>query len=209
LANLLPLDLLVQRYNLRVTGVLHLGAHVGQEAPTYARQGITEVTWVEADPLVFATLEQVVRPYGHRAVNALVSDRDDESVEFYRTNNEKSSSLLRMRTHRYEHPDVVVTETLRLRTTTVDTMCARLGIKDFNFMTLDLQGAELLALHGATESLSHTRYLFIEVNTEELYEGCPHVEDLDRFLSNYERVETAMTDHNWGDAFYVRTDPTV
>jgi hypothetical protein len=73
-------------------------------------------------------------------------------------------------------------------------------------LTLDIQGAELLALKGADKILDHLSYIYCEINTAELYKGNPLVEEIDNYLKlfKFERVETIMTNHKWGDAFYTK-----
>jgi hypothetical protein len=71
-------------------------------------------------------------------------------------------------------------------------------------MNIDVQGAELMVLQGATELLKHIDLIYTEVNIEEVYKGCCLMSDLDRFLEpfGFVRVTTKMTDWNWGDALY-------
>jgi hypothetical protein len=74
---------------------------------------------------------------------------------------------------------------------------------------MDIQGAELLALQGAVETLQSIDAINTEINYEELYEGCALVHQLDDFLAHqgFTRVATVTPYHpSWGDAFYVRND---
>ena len=132
-----------------------------------------------------------------------MSDVDGAEVEFYVASNPSSSSVLPMKLHRAAHPDIVVTDTRRMTTTTVDTLCATQEITQPDLLVLDLQGAELLALRGATRTLAEVAAVYTEVNTAELYEGCALLDDLDAFLEPFVRVDTAMTPHRWGDALYI------
>src|SRR5689334_5871680 len=116
----LQLDVLVRIYGLRPTGVLHLGAHEGEEAESYAKVGIDRVVWLEGNPELVEGLRKRVEPRGHRVFQALVSDRVGEPVQFHVTNNFQSSSILELGTHLEHHPEVHVTHTLDLTTTTVD-----------------------------------------------------------------------------------------
>ena len=77
---------------------------------------------------------------------------------------------------------------------------------DFNFLNLDIQGAELLALQGLEDNLKFIDYIYTEINTGEVYKNCAKVNEIDEFLKKYgfERVETAMTSWEWGDAFYIK-----
>jgi hypothetical protein len=75
-----------------------------------------------------------------------------------------------------------------------------------NFWNFDIQGAELLALKGATDWLPYADALYLEVNEKELYKKCGLIGDIDAFLKPYhfKRVITDITPYGWGDALYVR-----
>ena len=79
--------------------------------------------------------------------------------------------------------------------------------KTFNFLHIDVQGYELEVLKGAVKCLENVYYIVVEINRSELYEFCPMISDIDRFLDNFQRVETEWRHgrENWGDALYVRT----
>ena len=49
---------------------------------------------------------------------------------------------------------------------------------------MDIQGAELMALRGATRCLENAKALQIEVNYQQLYEGCVLISEMDEFLRN-------------------------
>ena len=57
---LLNLDNLKEKYNLVINGVLHIGAHVGQEFKTYQRLGIDNVMFFEPVPTTFQKLKENV-----------------------------------------------------------------------------------------------------------------------------------------------------
>jgi len=200
---ILSLDDLVVRHRLSITGVVHVGAHEGREAETYDRNGIAEVTWVEANPQVIPRLRSHVEPFGQRVVSALVTDRPGPT-NFNITNNEKSSSILELGTHKQEHPDVTVARSIVLQARTLDEVVASEKLTGFNLLVMDIQGAELHVLRAAPHVLRQVDYLYLEVNERPLYVGCGLVSDLDDYLSDFSRIDTAMTEHGWGDAFYIR-----
>ena len=72
---------------------------------------------------------------------------------------------------------------------------------------MDIQGAELLALKGSSDTLKNIDYVYLEVNEKELYTGCGLLSEVDEYLKEkgFTRVEINMTPHGWGDAFYTRT----
>lgn len=62
----------------------------------------------------------------------------------------------------------------------------------YDFVNIDIQGAELMFLEGATMILPYVKCISVEVNYKELYRGCPLVSDIDSFLRrfNFLRVQT-------------------
>jgi FkbM family methyltransferase len=183
---LLDFDQLVARYQIPRRGVVHVGAHIGEEAECYERNGIHDVTWVEANPEVVPRLRAQVEPYGHRVVEALLADRAAE-IPFHITNNQQSSSILELGRHRHEHPEVVVTETILLRSRTLDELCEAEHIGEFPLLVMDIQGAELLVLKGAAAALAQVDYLYLEVSEQPLYIGSVVIAELDEHLSDFSR----------------------
>src|SRR5262249_27432933 len=146
-------------------GVLHIGAHIGQEASKYQEIGIERMIFVEALPHIFAQLEFDIRKYpGAMALNACISDVDDEEVTFHIASNEgQSSSFLDFAVHKREHPDVSFVGDIKLHTARVDTLFADTPV-DCDFLNMDLQGAELHALRGMGNMLNDFKWNYIEVN---------------------------------------------
>jgi FkbM family methyltransferase len=205
-AVLLELDKLISVYGLRPNGVLHLGAHEGEEAEIYSRCGLDHVVWIEGNPELIPALRASLEPRGHVVLEGLLSERAGDTREFFVTNNGMSSSLLPLGTHLTSHPDVQVTHTLRLVTTTVDDLAASHDLGGLDFVNVDLQRAELLALRGSDATLAQVDYVYTEVNREDVYHGAAQIGELDRFLAarGYRRIVTRWTAAQWGDALYVR-----
>lgn len=208
---LIPFPELFARHSVRPDGVLHLGANTGQEAEIYHRHKIPQVVWVEALPHVCAQLRRhIVEFPGQMAIEACVSDVDGAEVEFHEASNQgQSSSLLALGTHKKDHPTVHYIRTFKLKTVRVDTLLAQRGILlqgKYWFLNVDLQGAELLALRGMGDLLLSFKWSYIEVNSKEVYQGCPLVGEIDRYLASFglAGLETKMTGAGWGDKFYAR-----
>lgn len=190
---------------MKVSGVLHIGGHYGEECTAYRTQGYTPIYWIEADSTSIPHLRRAVDRYGQHVIEALVSDKPG-MITFNVANNGQSSSILEFGTHSKEHPDVVFTGTQTLPATTIDILAEEGSIGPCNFMNLDIQGAELMALKGGEKYLDGVDYIYTEVNKKELYKGCVLLPELDRWLAGkgFMRVELEMTPHGWGDALYVR-----
>jgi FkbM family methyltransferase len=136
-------------------------------------------------------------------------DEKERDVVFNITNNGQSSSILDLDTHARHYPQIVVTETRPMRTTTLKTLIEHESIPSqmCNFWNFDIQGAELLALKGAEEHIRYADFIYLEVNIETLYKNCALLSDIDAFLAEkgFTRSGMKLVDEGWGDALYVRT----
>lgn len=198
---------LAKKYNVQSKGVLHIGAHLGQEAQTYADLGMNKMVFIEANPSIYDQLRTNISKYPNaKAVKACVSERDGDTVTFNISSNEgQSSSILEFGTHKTQHADVSFTGSLEMTTTRVDTALKEFDMKGIDFLNIDLQGAELLALKSMGALIHNFRYAYLEVNKEEVYKGCALIAEIDAFLGVYGfvRKETEWTG-GWGDAFYTK-----
>lgn len=214
---LIPLDQLIKNHNLDISGVLHLGAHTGEEAAAYHANHVGAVYWVEGNPDLMKPLTRHLAKYPNQtAHHGLLADVTGKEMVFHISSNDttpagkidhQSSSLLQLGTHLKSSPDVYFGKDITLTSTTVDDLVEREGIGSFNFMNLDLQGAELLALLGADKALRASNALYTEVNEREVYVGCVKIKELDRFLAQYgfTRRQTEWAGKaGWGDALYVK-----
>jgi FkbM family methyltransferase len=195
------------RQNIKVDGVLHIGAHDCEEIHFYNKLGLKNenIVWIDAIPSKVYEAKNRGIP---NVYNAVITDKDNEEIVFNVSNNVQSSSILELGTHSQEHPNIVYVDKLHQQSITVDTFFERNNIdaSQHNFWNFDIQGAELMALKGATQSIKYAKALYLEVNEKELYKNCGLISEIDDFLSQYKftRVLTKMTRHGWGDALYIR-----
>jgi len=206
---LIPFRQLLFKYKKIPTGIIHLGAHIGEESVQYDECGIDNVIWIEGNPEIFKILNDNIKKYPKNiSFNAIVSDVDNQDVKFNITNNNESSSILELDLHKLHHPHIYVTNIIEGKTITLDTLFEneKINTSKFNFLNIDLQGAELKALKGFVKNLPHIEMIYTEVNKNTLYKDCALIDELDSFLTKYgfERVETVFTEYEWGDAYYIK-----
>lgn len=199
---------LLTKHGITVRGVFHVGAHNCEESGFYESFGLKadDVIWVDAMESKVTEAKAKGIPHVYQAV---ITDQDDQEVQFNVANNVQSSSVLEFGTHAKEYPGITFTSHIPLNTVTVDTFFARHPELDpikCNFWNFDIQGAELMALKGSTNALQHVDAIYLEVNTRELYKGCALLPDIDAFASQYgfKRVSSKIMPQGWGDAMYVR-----
>src|SRR5688572_32172388 len=131
------------RFLRSARGVVHVGANVGQERALYDRHGL-DVLWIEPIPEVFAALAENIAAFPRqRALECLVTDRDDAEYEFNVANNGgESSSILALEQHRDVWPKVEFTKTITLRSSTLATLLARerIELTHYDALVMDTQG---------------------------------------------------------------------
>jgi FkbM family methyltransferase len=197
---------ILSAHNIKLSGAFHIGAHDCEELQFYNHLGLKneDVVWIDAIP--WKVSEAINRGIPN-VYHAVITDKDNENLIFNISNNVQSSSILEFGTHALEHPSVVYVDKLSLSSITIDSFFEKHNIdpSKFDFWNFDIQGAELLALKGALQSLRYAKVLYLEVNERELYKNCALISDIDEFLLqyNFKRVLTNMTQHGWGDALYL------
>lgn len=205
---LIDFNYLFDKYKINCTGLLHVGAHEGQEALAYNQLNIPRVVWIEANPEIFIRLyNHTAAMPNHHCLNYCISDKEEE-VEFHVSSNDgQSSSFLELGTHAIAHPDVTYVSSFKTTTKRLDQIPLDWG--GLNFLNMDIQGAELKALRGMGDKLKQFDYAYLEVNRDELYKGCGLEEQVTAYLGKFgfRVAERKMFDRwGWGDFLYVKND---
>lgn len=166
----------------KVTGIIHIGAHECEEndiyLSTFNNLNQDDIIWIEAMPHM---VDQVKKLYPNfRIFNECISNIDGNKVSFMITNNGQSSSMFEFGTHAVQHPHVVEIDRIELVTKTLDTFCMEqsLNMTHYNFLNLDIQGAEYFALQGAVKLLESVDYIYCEINVDELYKVVSYFQNL-------------------------------
>lgn len=205
---LIPFQKLIDVFGIDVHGVLHIGAHECEEQSAYLEAGVPfgKIVWVEAQSNL---VKKAKLKYPNiRIYEAVLSDQAGVKRNFMLTNNVESSSLLELKEHLIEHPQVHTVHRFQVTTKTIPSMVEEFDVdmSGLNFINIDIQGHELSVLKGMGDMIHQFDYLYLEVNTRELYSGCALLSDIDEFLTEkgYIRKAIEMTSHGWGDALYVK-----
>ena len=202
---------LFDKYKMNIKGIVHIGAHYGEEIQEYVDNGIQKITVFEPLSKNFDVLANRMKNVnadiqGHQV--ALGSKRGTAKM-FVSSGDGQSSSILKPKQHLELHPDVSFNGTEEVEVCLLD----EYDVGDSNFINIDVQGYELEVFRGGKKTLEKIDYIYCEVNRDEVYEGNAMVEDMDEFLDAYgfERVETKWpeTYYTWGDALYIKKEKNV
>jgi FkbM family methyltransferase len=205
---LLDFNYLNTKYSLNIRGVLHIGAHFGQEFSIYQKQNIGNVIFFEPHPKTFSILESNI---GNNAIlvnKALGNENKRVTMNVETANSGMSNSILKPHVHLLQYPHIKFESTIDVDMIRLDDFMISEDIdnNNFNLINIDVQGYELEVFKGAEKTLEFVDYIITEVNREVVYENNAMVGDLDNYLSKYgfERVETSWDGGTWGDAFYIK-----
>lgn len=177
------------RFTENARGLIHIGAHAGEEAWIYEALKVQRVVWVEGDPALIPGLRERVSVYRKQtAIESLLTERAGERTTFYVTNNDgASSSILPPAKHIEMYPEVQVSERKQLTSNTLDALLEELDPSaQIDCLVIDVQGAELAVLKGGVGHLRQFRYIFAECADFEVYAGCCTVQSLSAFLSQHD-----------------------
>lgn len=204
---LLSYQSLIRQYNVNVTGVIHVGGHIGEELETYKNANLDNLIIFEpqkhcfdqlckqADLLGMTKAKFVNKALGNKIGNVVMTS-DPTGL---------CGSILKPKLHLELSPDVIFSVNEEVEISTMDSEIPE--DHSYNFLNMDTQGYELEVLKGAKRTLEKIEYIYTEVNQDEVYENNAMIGDLDSFLSDYnmERVATGWHgSQTWGDAFYVK-----
>lgn len=206
---LISFDSLCEKYKFIPKGILHIGAHEMEESKDYLKYNIDNIIWVEGNPeLVNSGLDKISSSPNQVILHGIIYSEDDIDIEFKITNNSQSSSILEFGKHKEYHPQVSFVKSMQMKTTRVDNLLSKnnIPVGNFDFVNLDIQGVELQALKGFGKYFEQVKYIYTEVNTGEVYVNNDSMDQMDEFLNSYgfDRVETRITEFEWGDAFYIK-----
>jgi hypothetical protein len=107
-------------------------------------------------------------------------------------------------------------ETIAVSATTLDMLFHNHGLDGrlYNFINIDIQGAELMALEGATALLRFVDVVISEVNVVEMYDTAPNEKEIVGFLEKNDFVRRHAVYHTlydessvfpaWGECLFVK-----
>lgn len=189
------------KYNMNISGVIHIGAHYGEEHSLYKELKITNINYFEPLNKNFNILKNNIKD--SNLYNFALGEKETTIEMFVEENNNgQSSSILEPKLHLQQYPHIIFNKKEIVNMRTLDSF----NINNCNLINIDVQGYELNVFKGGINTLNNIDYIITEVNNDEVYKNCSKINDLDLFLENFhfKRVETTWDGITWGDALYIK-----
>ncbi len=178
---------ILEKFNVLITGILHIGANDCQEYSYYKNNmKISEdnTIWVDA-------------------IQHMVDNNKKKGIQ----------NIFCQAISDVDYQEICVKKEYNVITKKIDTFLNEksLGAKKYNFWNIHIQGQELMALKGALESIKYADAIYLKVYEKQMYKGCGIVEEVDCFLYShgFKRVWTDMLIHNCGEALYVKVQENI
>ena len=177
----------VDQYLKKTSGVIHVGANSGQERFVYAQNNLS-VLWIEPVTKYYLMLKNNIKNLtDQRALQYLITNKDDEKIKFYVSNDNGGSSSI----FKIHHLDklwrgVKHEKSILMKSITLDSLMIRENINEnYDALVLDTQVSELLVLEGASTLLKKIKYIKTEVADFEAYQNGCQFKDIDIFLAGH------------------------
>lgn len=201
---LIDFNYIKDKYFMNICGVVHVGAHFGEEIPMYLDHGINKIVCFEP---VKENLN-VLNKYSDliKIIPVALGHKKYKTEIFISSNDAESSSILRPKKHLSQHPGITFDSVEKIQ---VDTLSSyKEEIRGCNFLNIDVQGFEYQVFVGAGDLIKQFDYIYSEVNKDETYENNVMIDEIDNYLKDFgfQRVETDWSGTIWGDAFYIRKE---
>jgi len=202
---LLDLKKIMQDGNLSLRGVIHVGAHFGEEFQLYKELGMKDVAFFEPSSKTFAELKRIVGNEAQLFNFALGNENNFIDMNIEKNDAFGCSSILNPSSN---YSSEIFSGKERIEVRKLDDIELS---GDFNFMNIDVQGYELQVLEGSVYFLEKIDYIMCEVNRKTPlkqldYIGASLVEDVEKFLGNFgfKMTHVNWAGISWGDAFFVK-----
>ena len=201
---LLEFNQICDKYKLNINGVIHIGAHYGQEYDIYKNRGINNLMYFE--PLE-KNFEVLLGNVGSDSIcHKMALGNENKKVKMFVESaiHGMSSSVLEPKHHLIQYPHIIFDQQEEVEMRRLDDI--EFDRSKYNMINIDVQGYELEVFKGGMETLKGIDYIITEINNVHLYENGALIDELKVFLGAYgfELVESYWAGGTWGDGLFIK-----
>jgi len=128
-------------------------------------------------------LEKITQKYDGEYVIAAASDKPGKIIINVQKNDLQSSAIFKEMDARHSESARGINR--EVTAITLDNLRSELNLKDPFLVKVDVQGAELKVLDGASKILEDTELVILEVQLFQFLEGCPQFYDTITYMKNH------------------------
>ena len=191
--------------------IIEAGAFDGEDTEDFAKcLPSAQIHSFECLPEYYEIAKKRTQNYFNIHLYPLALSDKSELLDFYVSTRlgelSASGSILQPKLHKEVHPEIKFEKKIKVQAISIDDWSAKYQIGHVDFIWLDLQGAEMKALQGASHTLANVKAIFTEVSLIETYEGVALYENLKTFLfSRGFKVEREYLPYqDMGNVFFVK-----
>jgi FkbM family methyltransferase len=176
--------------------ILDIGSYDGKDARELHELFGCQVHCFEPNEEVFKWSEGLI--YWPFAVS-----NSSKNVNLIESDHPQSSSLKLPHKHKAVWPKITFYPTKAVTCIRLDRWSE--NKRNIDLIWCDVNGSEGDLIAGATETLKHTRYLYIEVSDKELYAGQPKINEVIAMLPDFKVIGLYDFGENFGNILFKNT----
>lgn len=202
------LEYFIFKNQQKIINLAQVGAHFGQEIELFKKYEIKNIYLFEPNLKAIDVLKNKILKKSNFHLFPIALGNQNLIKKMYLSDNNdgQSSSFLEPQLHKKLQPNIEFSKNIDVEVKKFSS----LGLKNVNFLIMDVQGYELEVLKGFDNYINVLDYIFTEVNRDYLYKDNVLINELDEFLkkNGFIRIWTSWrsADMPWGDAFYVKAN---
>jgi len=190
----------------KTKGVIQIGAHYAEEYEEWVADGVENFIFFEPIKSSYDKMLKIL-PDGDniKTFNMALGNFEGSVDMFVETEHQgKSCSILPPKKHLDQYPDISFDGEETVPVNKLDNV--RYDRSLYDHLHIDAQGYELEILKGAVGSFGFIKTIQVEVYREELYDGCPMIDQIIKFLYDYGFVVewVKWRGNTWGDCFLIK-----
>jgi len=194
-----------ERIDVGIKGIIHVGLWDFVEHTCYTKLVGNKVIGIEGNPQVFEQMSKpVAEEAGYKVFNECVSGADNIEKEFFLAAHGSS--------FHQGPPEWGKNRYIKVKTKTLSTILEEnnLDPTEYDFLNIDVEGAELEVLKGYEKYLKYVNVIDLETTIQDRnLGGCTHNEIVGWLgARGFKLVESSDSyqKEGWGDSVFVRVD---
>lgn len=194
---------LTKKYNMNINGVIHVGAHFGEEHYTYKSLGINNIVYFEPVRKTFNKLSENIKDA--TLYNYALGNEDKMINMFVEEADVYGCSSILEPSDNYVNVSFSKSEIVQMK------RLDDFNFIGYNFLNLDVQGYEYEVLKGSNNTLKHIDFIMCEINRDTTekpldYIGATTINKIIELLDPYgfKLVEENWAGISWGDGLFIK-----